>query len=323
MPYHLKPGERVPAGVKRIVREEIEAAVRQLTGEAEANRDEAIHEARKNMKKIRGVLRLIRPELGEVYRRENTFFREVGLRLSQFRDAGAMLETFDAMRQKYRNETGPGKLTPIRHGLIARKQQAEKQGGIENVLNAVATALRRSAQRVETWPLAADGFAAIAPGLQATFRRGRKALARAREHPLPENYHEWRKRVKDHWYHVRLLESVWEGTMPAYERRLKDLETWLGEDHNLVVLQEKVMAEPGFYGGESEIALFASLAGKYREELRGNALALGGRIYDEKPGPFTRRMQRMWDATVGKAPRPVPNKNGRPKAAVSAPVRNV
>ena len=313
MPYHLKPGERVPAGVKRIAREEIEAAVSQLRGRGDAHRDRAIHEARKNVKKIRGLLRLMRPELGEIYFRENIFFRAAGMQLSKFRDAGAMVETFDALREKYRDELGRGGLSSIRRGLIARKRQAEKQGGIEAVLDQTAVALRRSAKRIGTWPLTSTGFEAIAPGLQATFRSGRKALARARKHPLPENYHEWRKRVKDHWYHVRLLEGIWDETMPAYERRLKDLETWLGEDHNLVVLQDTVMAEPGLYGQKTEIELFVKLLREYRKELRGDALALGERIYDEEPGHFTRRIRRQW----------YEHKNGRPKAAVSAPVQNV
>jgi len=294
--YHLRPGERVPAEVKRIVREEIESAVRQLSGSGDADRDEAIHEARKNVKKIRGVLRLIRPELGEVYGRENPFFRGVGLRLSQFRDAGAMLETFGALRQKYRGDLGRGRLASIRRGLTARKEQAEKQGGIEEVLHGLAGMLRRRGLRVARWPLAADGFEAIAPGLEVTFARGQKALARVRKQPLAENYHEWRKRVKDHWYQVRLLEGVWDGTMPAYERRLKDLETWLGEDHNLVVLREKIMAEPDFYGTQPEIALFVRLVGKYHKELRGDAVALGAHVYRVKPRQFVRRMRGMWDA---------------------------
>jgi CHAD domain-containing protein len=306
VPYHLRPGERVPAGVKRIAREEIESAVRHLSGKGEADRDEAIHETRKNVKKIRGVLRLMRPELGEIYGRENPFFRDVGLRLSQFRDGGAMIEAFDGLREKYRGELGRSRLASIRRGLMARKEEAEKQGSIEEVLHGTAAVLRERAKRVAQWPLAADGFEAIAPGLEATFRRGQKALARARKQPLAENYHEWRKRAKDHWYQVRLLEGVWDGTMPAYERRLKDLETWLGEDHNLVVLEKKVMAEPGFYGREPEIALFVKLIRKYHRELRGDALALGARIYGEKPRQFSRRMRRMWDARQAQRATPGP-----------------
>ena len=296
MAYRFKLDEPVPAGIKRIVREEIESAVRQLSGKGEGDLDEAIHEARKSMKKIRGVLRLMRGELGDIYGMENAHFGDIGRELSQFRDAGASIETFDALRKRYRGEMDGRMLASIRRRLKASKRQAEQQAGIAAVLTRMAAALRQLAPSVSRWPLAKDGFPAIAPGLEATFRDGQKAMARARKHPLPENYHEWRKRVKAHWYHIRLLEGVWDGAMPAYEKRLKDLETWLGEDHNLVVLEEKIRAAPGAYGRAPEIALFVRLIGKHRKELRGDALALGARTYGEKPRQFTRRMRSMWDA---------------------------
>jgi CHAD domain-containing protein len=293
--YRFKLGEPVPEAIKRIVGEEIEAAAGHLSGQGDADRDEAIHEARKSIKKIRGVLRLMRGELGDIYGMENAHFGDIGRELSQFRDAGASIETFDALRKRYRGEMDGRMLASIRRRLKASKRQAEQQAGIAAVLTRMAAALRQLAPSVSRWPLAKDGFPAIAPGLEATFRDGQKAMARARKHPLPENYHEWRKRVKAHWYHIRLLEGVWDGAMPAYEKRLKDLETWLGEDHNLVVLEEKIRAAPGAYGRAPEIALFVRLIGKHRKELRGDALALGARTYGEKPRQFTGRMRRMWD----------------------------
>jgi CHAD domain-containing protein len=302
--YRFKLDEPVPAGIKRIVREEIESAVRQLSGKGEGDLDEAIHEARKSMKKIRGVLRLVRPELGEFYRPENAFFRDVGRTLSEFRDAGAMIETFDGLRDKYPGELGRGRLASIRRGLIARKAQSGEQGSVQKTRNRMAAALRRRAKRVETWPLAVDGFAAIAPGLETTLRRGQRALARARQDPLPENYHEWRKRVKDHWYHVRLLEAVWDSGMQAYEKNLRDLEGFLGEDHNLVVLREKVQADPALYGKEPEIARLMKLIGAYQRELREHALAAGKGIYGEKPERFIKRMRRVWVAAHARSADP-------------------
>lgn len=299
MSYQLRPDEPVSAGIKRVVHEEIETAIRELSGKEESGLDEAIHEARKCMKKIRGVLRLVRLELSDVYLQENTNYRDIGQLLSQFRDAGAIVETCDALREKYHTEPGRASLASIRRGLIARKEQTEQQGDIQKVLKGMAAMLRRSGKRVRTWPLAADGFAAIAPGLGDTFRRGQNALAVVRKHPLPENYHELRKRVKDHWYHIRLLEAVWDGAMPAYERRLKDLETWLGEDHNLVVLEEKVMAEPDFYGQAPDIAVFRLLIRSYHRELRADALAMGRSIYRVKPRQFTAGMRRMWETAQG------------------------
>lgn len=115
-----------------------------------------------------------------------------------------------------------------------------------------------------------------------------------RKSPTPENYHQWRKRVKDHWYHVRLLEEFWNGSTEAYEKSLKSLETWLGDDHNLVVLERTVLAEPRF-ANAPDVALFLELSARYHKQLRGNALKVGKHIYGEKPGQLIARFERLWD----------------------------
>ena len=55
---------------------------------------------------------------------------------------------------------------------------------------------------------------AIESGLLRSYRDGRKAFAQARREPSIEALHTWRKRVKDLWYHERLL-------APACGRRNK------------------------------------------------------------------------------------------------------
>jgi CHAD domain-containing protein len=296
MAYHFKSGESVPEGVRRIAREEIDSAAAELSAKRGAARDEGIHEARKGVKKVRALLRLMRPELGAAYRAESDALRDIGHTLSEFRDAGAMIETFDNVRERYGGEKEAARLGPVRRGLIASKRTAERSGGIDAVLKKTAAALDRIGKRVKTWPLAENGFAAIAPGMEETFRRGRKALKAARKHPKPESYHEWRKRVKDHWYHVRLVENLWTDVLQAYERSLKDLETWLGEDHNLVLLRERVAAEPARYGSAKTVSLFLSLIDRFQMELRENALSAGERIYSERPREFIRRTQALWEA---------------------------
>ncbi len=292
--YCFKPGERVPAEILRIVREEIESAAQHLTGPQSAGRDEAIHEARKSVKKIRGVLRLMQPEMGELYPLENTLFRDIGRQLSQFRDGGATIEIFDELRKKYRGDLDGRVLAKVRRRLVSRKAQAEKEAHIGEVLGTVAAALDRSAARLASWPLAKDGFAAIAPGLEATLRRGQKAMARAHKHARPENFHDWRKRVKEHWYHVRLVQGLWNHDLEAYEKKLKDLEEALGEDHNLVVLQEKLSAEPTYYGTKAEIRAVIKAIDDFHETLRGAAFEIGEKIYNEKPSRFTRSLRRLW-----------------------------
>ena len=72
----------------------IDHAIDELGGAVESSPEEAVHSARKDMKKLRALLRLVRGELGaSVYRRENARFREAAATLAGLRDADVMLVT--------------------------------------------------------------------------------------------------------------------------------------------------------------------------------------------------------------------------------------
>ena len=95
-----------------------------------------------------------------------------------------------------------------------------------------------------------------------------------------EDLHEWRKRVKDHWYHVRLL-----GAGTAYEKRLKQLEDSLGEFLNLGMLREHAIGAPP--------ELVAAI-NEEEDEMRKRALELGGKLYRQKPGAAVRMLRKGW-----------------------------
>lgn len=296
MAYRLKKGESVPDGVKRIAGAEIDSAIENLEHCGRKNRDQAIHEARKSVKKIRGVLRLLRPELGNTYSDENGRFRELGHRLSELRDAQAILVMFDAIAEEYAGSIEKNTLDAIHRGIESAKGEKERTIGVAKLIQDAIGTLRSNRKRVAQWPLQEDGFAALAPGLKLTYRRGRRALAKALSDPDPVNYHTLRKRVKDHWYHIRLLESLWTELQQARESSLHELETWLGDDHNLVVLCEQLQKEPDKYGGQQAVQVFLALAAERQKKLRDDSLALSRRIYEEKPRQFVERMEKLWDA---------------------------
>ena len=236
-------------------------------------------------------------------RLEHARLRDTAARISEFRDAFVIIATFDALKKKYRDEAGgarlEARLRSIRAGLMRRRRESAREEDTGPVVKAAAEALRKTSKRVAKWHLKSVGFAAIGPGIEETYRAGRRALAAARKDGSAENLHELRKRVKDHWYHVRLLEGLWAEMMNAYEKSLRDLETWLGEDHNLTVLRDKITAEPGFYGKQRDVALAFDLISRYQKELRAKALPLAERIYEEKPREFTRRIKRLWNTWRG------------------------
>ena len=69
MAYRLEAGETLPHGLKRIVREQLDDAIAGLRSARGSDAPAAVHNARKDIKKTRSVLRLARDEIGdELYR---------------------------------------------------------------------------------------------------------------------------------------------------------------------------------------------------------------------------------------------------------------
>ena len=63
--------------------------------------DEAVHEARKSVKKARAVLSLVHHPLDGAYSKEVRRLRKAGRNRSLERDADVLVETFDRLRARY------------------------------------------------------------------------------------------------------------------------------------------------------------------------------------------------------------------------------
>ncbi|MBV9508459.1 MAG: CHAD domain-containing protein [Acidobacteriia bacterium] len=295
MAYRFKRDESVAHAIRRIARDELDSVVEQLGQAQNPKRDEAIHEARKSVKKLRALLRLVEPELGAVYRAETQLLRSVGRTLSELRDAGSVIESLDKLQQKFANRLHKPVINSVRRGLEVSKKQLEERDNVDSKLSGIAKKLKAAGKRVKKWPISQDGFPALEPGLEKTFRKGLAAFHQVEKHPSPENYHDWRKRVKDHWYHIRLLQNIWTEWMRGYETALRDVETWLGDDHNLVILRERLIAQPDLFGKEETTELVLDSVDKYQKELRDNAVSFGKRMYREKPRQFVKSIRHLWD----------------------------
>jgi CHAD domain-containing protein len=121
-------------------------------------------------------------------------------------------------------------------------------------------------------------------------------LADAEARGDADRFHRWRKRVKTLWYHARLLASRWH-TQQAVGA-LAQLEDWLGEDHNVAVLRERLADMPDLRDSTLWDAIDA-ICRDYQTELRDQALAAGRRFYAERPKAFVRR----WRARDRREPR--------------------
>jgi CHAD domain-containing protein len=296
--YRLTRDEELAAGLTRVAAGRAEKALERLR-ESEAGGSEtaaAVHGSRKDMKKLRTVLRLLRDALGEKrYRRENARFRDVGRALSGNRDAVVKLETLDALTE--RAEGLPDEAVEAWRKILARDREAATNAARdEPTVVAAIVQLEAGLEEIQSWGLEGDSWKTIGPSLTRTYRRGRKAMKAAEDSGSEDELHEWRKRAKDHWYELRLLNDAWPGPLAATAAESHRLTELLGDHHDLAVLREDLQERN--LGAEATRELAAAI-GRRQEELAAEAIALGRRLYAERPKQFGRRLRRYWQAWRG------------------------
>src|SRR4029453_3394974 len=107
MSYRLKQHETISDGIKCIIIEQIDMAIDGLESQSR-RQDDAIYDARVCFKKIRAVLRFVQSEFdADIFRQENSCYRDAGRRLSAIRDTAAMLETFDKLTTRFADQLPP------------------------------------------------------------------------------------------------------------------------------------------------------------------------------------------------------------------------
>jgi len=280
--YRIEAGEDVQAALRRIACEQIENAVDAID---EDDRHTAVHEVRKRCKKLRGLVRLVRPVFPG-YAAENAWFRDHARTLSELRDATSLLECCDALVAYFGDEVDTAPLHAIRDDLLQRREAVADDLDVGKRLDAVRAALVAGADRVDAWSLEA---------LRKVYKRARKGMRRAREAPADPNLHEWRKRAKYHRYHLRLLREVWPPVMEPLQDAAKHLSDLLGDDHDLAVLRATLYAEDDRFEPRAR-ELAAALIDRRRKELQTWSFPLGRRLLAESPKRFARRMENTWDA---------------------------
>jgi CHAD domain-containing protein len=295
MAYRLADGEAADQGIRRIAAEQLDRAISELQDAIRADPVEAVHSARKALKKERSLLRLSRGSMkSSERRRENAVCREAGRRLSAARDAEVVVEALDSLAETYAGQLPQKTFTTIREHLHAAVQAPRQSLTDSGLTNEVAEELKASLARIEQWRLAHSGWKAVKGGLRRSYKRGCKAFKHAQDDPSTEALHEWRKRAKDYWYHLRLLKPIAPRTMKGHAKDAHRLSDLLGDDHDLALLRERLLeAEPAL---PVDVEAVIVLLDHRRGQLQAQAKLLGDRLYAEKPKAFRRRVRAYWKA---------------------------
>jgi len=292
MSYYLHADERLQAGIRRIAQSELDEAICEIDDHQLA-RHETVHQVRKHCKKVRGLLRLVRPAMEKAYRMENEALRDAARNLSDIRDAKSIISTYDNVVHLFRDQVDQESFASIRRELTARLS-AIKDTLLDERLLVMRQQLVAVKNRVNDWSFDDQTFEPAFTGLTEIRLQAVKSLREAKKNPTTIRLHEFRKRVKYHWYHLQLLCGLWpEGIRPLINES-GQLGDDLGNDHDLAIFGETVLQSPDQFGCADDVRRLLDLISQHRELLQRASFNRAAYFFAEDTEAFALRLKSYW-----------------------------
>jgi hypothetical protein len=256
-------------------------SIRRLPDHAERS----IHEARQHSKKLRALLRLVRPGLVPAgsFRANDDVARRVARRIASQRDAEVALATLRTLEQNNRWAIDRDPIERVEHHLERSAGRVAGKRALARARKDCLDLLDRQEELVADWRFRSGARRAIEAGFARTRKSARRWMLRTDRSRKPEDFHHWRKHVKYHLYHLRLVARAVDEDLAPRIRQADRLQKILGECHDLAVL-------------DGIVAGLDSPARKHRDAIREligdaartrgeQALRVGQRLLQARPEP--------------------------------------
>jgi CHAD domain len=261
----------------RIVRDVLLRQLDDAIGRLKKNgkSDTTVHDVRRELKRARATLRLLRKSMGgPAYRRDNWAIRDVARLLTPLRDAKVLVRTLGRLRR-----VGDDNDLGAAASLLTRQFQEERQAIARRLLPkhlvAAADVLRTVQERVREIPRARLDECSIREGLGRVYKAGRRAFRRVKDQRTDGRLHEWRKQVKYLLDQIDVARRLGAAKLKKRRKHSQRLADVLGEDHDLAVLNARITA----FADRGVGHRFALRIEKRRSVLQREAHHLGKRLY--------------------------------------------
>lgn len=282
----IRAGEPWGESIRRAACEQIDAAITASCSERNGN-ESPVHQTRKHLKEARAAIRLLAVDVPRAaFRRENRRLRDVGRLVSGIRDAEVRLETVKELRGFGARGNGSFEQAEV---LLAFELNSFLEAFAGWQGEALGK-LKRARRAIVLWHLDAVTPRSLCRGVRRSYRAGRDALKAAKKKGSARRFHELRKRSKQLWYQLRLLQAL---NPPVFRKRCKKLKKvgeFLGRAHDLCFVAERLQGMPGAPTRKrGRTALKAMLASR-EKELHRTALGIAEKFYARKPKDFAARI---------------------------------
>ncbi len=298
--FELSPQQTFAANIVRLARDRFTVVLATLAGDPEKGGSAAaeVHTARKDLKRLRALLRLARAGLGEeTFRRENTTARDAGRELSAVRDAQVLVTALETLKGELYGRVAPETLESVHRWLQAGVEAADNALRSQDRIPRAVASLSAARERIDAWPWqhGEDAWRVPGEGLKKVFRTARRAMHRAMDDGQADDFHEWRKQVKHLGAHVQILRPLSPRMSKVMAKGLGKLADRLGDEHDLAVLADTLAQHHDPAVSPTDLAVIARVIGERRTALRKKACKRGRRFFRDRPGKFARRWHARWD----------------------------
>jgi CHAD domain-containing protein len=290
MTYELRADQSLGKNLRRIFRQQIDAAMVVAKGADEPN-DTRVHAMRKHLKKARAILQLARKRIGKASRREDRELRDVGRLMTEIRDAEVRLQTMrqleDATHHHYLS------YQKIERLLALELESFEDAFG--NWEGSAIPMLENARDEAKEWRMGDYRFKELRRAIQRTYKSGRKASAAVKAKPSATKFHELRKQVKLLGYQIRILQPLNHVVIGEVSNELTGLGHLLGRVHDLIFLAERLRCERSEkHWGKQDDELLAIIENS-GAELRCNGIEMAERFFAEGKSEFGAYVDEWFD----------------------------
>lgn len=276
MAYSIRRKLPPDAEVRRVLLEQNRRALTLLRGWQDNPRDN-VHQARQAFKRIRAVLRLIKPCSRYVYRVENACFRDLGRDLAYARDTEAVIEALGLLETRISGPLAQESLHMLQVGLEQRATR-ERDCGIHDLSGRVRSACEALAQaekRLRDLPIGNLRRRDFRRAVAHTLARCVAAFERAQHSESPEDFHAWRKQMKYAYNQTRLMQQIMPRWANANGTDFGTLAGVLGHYHDLVMLEALLRNQADELNVDVHLRSMQKAVRNAKSELAAEALAMG------------------------------------------------
>lgn len=289
----LHPGRSIRSEIRRLATSLLDDALTHL-GEAESDLNPAVDAICDRVSTIRGILRLVRYDIGsKAFDVEDDRMREVLRLIDPIHQSGLLIARTEELASRRRKDLERLEVDVLVARLEARHLELAFALAQSSTLGEIEGRLGSARQRIDRLPLSSGGFPPVRPGFERVAERGLRRMIRAHEKPTGKRIFSWSRQVGYLHTHIRLLSGAWPEVLDPLAEESGRLVRLLRDDRELGRLADAIRRDRSLAPKPLRRSL-VEMIGEERSGLLREAWDLGARLYAEPPHHLVARIGRVW-----------------------------